>query len=199
MANPLKYEKYRYTVYANRAGQGIPEKALRAEYSRLRTIANKRIAALGRSEFAGTRAYLEHAEGFAPLAILDSRELLYELQKVAQFLSSPRSSVTGLRKERKETLETLRARGVTSITKQNYAEFVEFMEAARAIFAGRIPDSDRVVEIYDALKSANVSDPVQAIQQDFEYWYNNVYNIPQRTQKNTAPISAAELRQLMEE
>lgn len=199
MASPLKYEKYRYTVYANRAGQGLPDKALRAEYSRLRRIANKRIAALGRSEFAGTRAYLDHSEGFAPLAILDNRELLYELQKVAQFLSSPRASVTGLRKERKETLETLRARGITSITKQNYTEFIEFMEAARAIFAGRIPDSDRVVEIYDALKSANVSDPVQAIQQDFDYWYNNVYNIPQQAQKNTAPISAAELRQMMED
>lgn len=164
----LKYESELYYTEALRTGS-MTAAQMKAEYQRLRKIANKRISALGRSEFVQSESYQQHKEGFAPYSKLDKRSLEYELSSLARFVTAKTSSVTGQREIRDSAIRSLREQGYTFINKKNFRDFTEFMEYARTTKLARGRKySNAVLELFGVLQKKKI-DP-ETVQEKFSEW-----------------------------
>lgn len=163
----LKYDDNLYTPIGAKA---LSEKELRTEYSRLRSIARKRLERMESTEWVTTDVYKYNKGKYVPLAEIKSdRELRMLLSDVARYVTSKRSSVSDLEKERKKAVKTLKERGFDFVTTKNYRKFAEFMEYARAANLGRMYDSKRVSEeVFEAGEKKNQT-PEQ-IRQAFQQW-----------------------------
>lgn len=125
----------------------IPDDDLRAEYRRLREIANKRLDRLGKSEFMTEAQAKNRKNDFAPAKSLDKNELVYSLSDVAGFVNSKLSTVTGQKAKRDKFLETMEERGYTFIKKQDYKTFGDYMDRIRPYINAQIVGSDDIVEL----------------------------------------------------
>lgn len=163
----FKFNRYSYTP---EGAKQLTERNLREEYSRLRSIAVKRLQRLGNSEWNDTDLYLRSKNKFKKLKdIKNERELRYLFSDLHYFLESPRSSVTGLDKIRRQSLDTLHAHGYEFVTKKNFREFSRFMEWAREHAQAYMYDSDRVANAYNELAvKRNLSQ--QEIESAFRAW-----------------------------
>lgn len=145
----FKFNRFSYTP---EGAKQLTDKNLREEYSRLRSIAVKRLQRLGNSEWNDTDLYLRSKNKFKKLKeIKTNRELRFLLSDLHNFLESPRSSVTGLDKIRKQSLDTLHRHGYDFVTKKNFRDFGRFMEWAREHAQAYMYDSQRVANAYDEL------------------------------------------------
>ena len=73
------------------------------EYTRLRDIAQKRLKRMSESEFADTQIYRKYKDAFPKQKDLRSAsDLAYTLSDLARFVSSPQSTITGLKERRKK-------------------------------------------------------------------------------------------------
>lgn len=106
---------------------------LAEEYNRLRKIANKRLEALGRSEFATSQTYLVNKGQYEKTAsqMASRSELLRKLSAVGQMVGAKTGSVRGLQRQRADSVATLRESGYTFVTKKNFHLFLQFMEQWR--------------------------------------------------------------------
>lgn len=170
---PIKY-KYDPEVYipaAVRYGYlELPE--ARAEYSRLRSAAVKRLERLSRTEGARYSAYQMYGkEGFSPLPKnATPAEVGRALADVYHFLEMRTSSISAIRESQRKALKTLNERGYTFINKSNIREFGEFMEAARQqkVASDNRGGSPVIVELYETVKRLQI--PPEQVQRRFSYW-----------------------------
>lgn len=150
---------------------------LRAEYSRLRTIANKRLAGLKRAGFAEEDAYKYNVGKYVKLKEIDKRvnprrDLELLLRDVARFFNSDQSTITGQRRRIAQTVETLQHKGLWFIDKDNLKDFGDFMEYMRNRLADQLYDSERLVDIFmEAME--NGVDPME-IAKTFNDWIDVV-------------------------
>lgn len=170
---PIKY-KYDPEVYipaAIRYGY-ITLPGARAEYSRLRSAAVKRLERLSRTEGARYSAYQMYGkEGFAPLPKnATPAEVGRALADVYHFLEMKTSSISQIRESQRQALKTLQERGYSFVNKSNIKEFGEFMEAARQqkVVSNNRGGSPTIVELYETVKRLQMS-PEQ-VQRRFSYW-----------------------------
>ena len=141
-----------------RALRGQAElKAMRAEYSELRKIANKRIKraqAKGElmdvEQFRTTKSIMSGADS--------NVNLVKSYNEVVKFLNSKRSTVKGREEIRKKTRETLQKLGYQGITEENDKLFGEFMNEWRAKYeqdttVGKklFGDSETAAEFFDRI------------------------------------------------
>lgn len=116
--------------------KAISEDVLREEYSRLRSIANKRIKRMeGRPEAIAT--YQQHAEGFPTVRGMSREELVYQLGEVSSFLVAKTGSLSGIKERNQEILEKLNqpridesgaeTRAALNISKEQLGQFGTFM------------------------------------------------------------------------
>ena len=148
------------------------EAVLKAEYTRLRKIANARADALARSEFAGTKSAQRVIGKFkTPASKLSKRELVYELNELATVTTSQLTSVRGLQKQRRETIATLKAHGY-NIKPKDLEKFGEFMDAVRDFYGRTQIDSPRVAELFAVAQRRGIS--TEELSADFNYWVAHV-------------------------
>lgn len=115
--------------------------AMRKEYSRLRSIARKRLERLGASEFRETAAYQLNVHHYPTLKnIANTGELADRLSDLKRFLAAEGSSVTGQKRIQQKRIEGLHRHGFDFVNKGNLREFGEFMEMLRALYPGRPSD-----------------------------------------------------------
>ena len=131
---------WQYDAYYPYRLEQLDERALRKEYSRLREIANKRLARLQASEYKETDLAKEYAGGFAILAEVE--DLPRELTKLARFVASERASVTGLKRIDKQTISTLHQHGYTFVNTKNVRQFGAFMEEMRQAGLSKLYSSE---------------------------------------------------------
>ena len=144
------------------------EAVLRAEYTRLRKIANARGEALARSEFAGTKSAQRVIGKFkTPASKLSKRELVYELNELATVTTSQLTSVRGLQKQRRETIATLKAHGY-NIKPKDLEKFGEFMSALRDFYGRTQVDSPRSADLFAVAQRRGIS--TEELSSDFNYW-----------------------------
>lgn len=150
----------------------ITIKEARAEYSRLRSAAVKRLQRLSQSEGRSYSAFKMYGkEGFAPLPKdATPAEVGRALADVYHFLEMKTSSLKEIRESQKKALETLNARGYTFLNKSNIKEFGEFMEAARQqkVISSNRGGSPTIVELYETVKRLGL--PPEQIQRRFSEW-----------------------------
>ena len=147
----------------------INERALRKEYTRLRKIANKRLARLQASEYKESDLAKEYAGGFALLA--DVEDLPRELTKLARFVASERSSITGLKRIDKQTIETLQEHGYTFVNTKNVRQFGAFMEEMRQAGYSKLYSSEFLANWWSEQGRSKL-DNVKELKREFEKYVN---------------------------
>ena len=112
-------------VYAH----AISDKTLRAEYSRLRSIANKRLQRMeGKEEATGT--YDRLPDQFPKLKGMSRADVVRALGDVSRFLTAERGSISGIRYSNKKIQQSLKERGI-DVPKDQIAKFGSFMNAMK--------------------------------------------------------------------
>lgn len=119
-------------------------KEKRAEYTRLRDIARKRINRLKASRFKD----YEVADYYFPkIREMDAEDLDYHLVEIDYFVNKQNTTLTGLKEYEKAMTETLKNSGY-DISTGDLKSFGDFMEEARSVNKGRLSSSDVVYEVY---------------------------------------------------
>jgi hypothetical protein len=145
-----KNYKYPDEYYTPEGAKNLSNKELRKEYSRLRSIARKRLERFEGTEWTDTQVYKMNAGVYRPIdEIKSERELRHLLSDVSRFVMSDTGSVSGLEKQRKTAVKTLRERGYDFINKDNFRQFADFMEYARVANLNRLYDSKRIAEYFN--------------------------------------------------
>lgn len=132
----LRYDEQIYTPsYVKNAlstGSKMEIKALRQEYSRLRSIAEKRLARLKASEFVDSQIVREFDGRFKTLKEMEYPfDLAYGLSNLRRFLGRKASTVSGQRETKRRTIETFHRHGFLEINEENFDETVELITAYR--------------------------------------------------------------------
>ena len=123
---PLAWDYDEYYPYRL---EQMDERALRKEYTRLRKVANKRLARLQESKYKDSELAKEYAGGFEILA--NVADLPRELTTLARFVASEKSSISGLKRMETKAISTLHQHGYTFVNAGNVGQFGAFMEEMR--------------------------------------------------------------------
>lgn len=114
-------------------------KELRQEYSRLKSIAKKRIKRLESSDYAKVSGYRTVMGYLLPLKDfrpgVDDAQLKRSYREVVKFLNLPTSTIKGIRQDVRERVANLNDTGYTFINEKNFGDFVEFFEWVRGFNA----------------------------------------------------------------
>lgn len=162
----LTYDK---DIYTPQGAKNLTDQELRAEYSRLRSIATKRLERFQGTEWTDTQVYQLNAGIYKPLSeITSDRELRHLFSNVAKFITSETGGVSGLEKQRKKAVKTLNDRGYGFVNKENFRQFADFMEYSRATNLARMYDSKRIAEFYAASEKKLISS--QELYKSFRSW-----------------------------
>lgn len=168
-----RYDPEVYIPAAVRYGY-ISLSEARAEYSRLRSAAVKRLERLSRTEGARYSAFQMYGkEGFAPLPKnATAAEVGRALADVHHFLELKTSSISQIRETQRQALRTLQERGYSFVNKSNIREFGEFMEAARQakVVSANRGGSPIIVELYETVKRLRI--PPEEVEHNFTAWLN---------------------------
>jgi len=121
--------KWDAALYQESALKIRAEKELRAEYSRLRDIAQKRLSRLRESEFADSESYRHYKDMFPKLeAVKTNYELRARLSELARFVENKTSTVSGLKEKRSKQLATIQE-DYPWVNESNFQQFYEFAES----------------------------------------------------------------------
>lgn len=148
----LKYDREWYLPHSAKANMPEHEKQIREEYSRLRSIARKRLERIQGTEWESSDIYRQNVGKFKPLSQISESELPGYLDAVSRFVISQRSSIKGLEQYRKASVENLQKQGFSFVNEKNYNEVVRFFEAARIANINRLFDSYRQAEWFTDVK-----------------------------------------------
>ena len=159
---PLAWD---YDVYYPYRLEQMDESALRKEYTRLRKIANKRLARLQASKYKDTDLAKEYAGGFEILA--NVADLPRELTVLARFVASEKSSITGLQRIENKSISTLHQHGYTFVNAKNVGQFGAFMEEMRQAGYSKLYSSEFLANWWSE-KGRSKRDNAYKLKQEFE-------------------------------
>lgn len=143
--NMLEY----YTKDAIRNSEMWTEQLIRSEYSRLRSIAQKRLVRLERNE-PESYAYKKNVGKYPAARETSTEDIIKLMPQLAKFIAAKTGSVTGIRQQRRAAVEALQEAGNWFITMDNYKQFSDFMALWRAEDSGKKQSwgSDEVVQVF---------------------------------------------------
>ena len=168
----------------------ISDKTLRAEYSRLRSIANKRLQRMeGKEEAAGT--YDRLPDQFPKLKGMSRADVVRALGDVSEFLTAKRGSLSGIRKSNKQIQESLNERGI-NVPKDQIAKFGSFMNAMKKALGIARGDyaSSQIAELWTELfqkgkiSQSKFEKRVKEMMKDIEQQQKELYSRAQRQDVN---------------
>jgi hypothetical protein len=187
--------KYARDVYTPDGAKSLTDRNLRKEYSRLRGIARKRLERFEGTEWTDSEVYKINNDKYKPLSEIKSdRELRHLFSEVARFTISATGSVSGLERQRRQTLESLHDRGYDFVNKSNFRPFVEFMQYARTANLGRMYDSKRIADFYEATEKKGLSN--EELQGAYRSWSRNQNKL--KKIQNINPRNSSMYRQQIE-
>ena len=143
-----------YTVQALESIMGVGNKddlsAIKAEYTRLRDIAHKRIQRLGKSEFADSQTYLNRRGDFPKLKNLKTSQIPTALADLAKFLKAKSSTVSGQRAQMNKTIKNWQAHGL-NLNAGNYKKVMALMREMR--IRKLLYGSDKVMSVVENVQA----------------------------------------------
>ena len=145
------YDEKWYTVQGAetmvRLGTKDDIATMRAEYTRMRDVAQKRIKRLGK-QFPESKAYQTHQKGFAKLKDLDPRDFAKAFSELAKFVKAKGSTVTGQKQIKEKTIKTWQDQGL-NLNSKNYDKTIKILEEMRK--QKIVYGSDKAVELADSM------------------------------------------------
>ena len=145
------YDEKWYTVQGAetmaRVGTKDDMSTMRAEYTRMRDVAQKRIKRLGK-QFPESKAYQSHKQGFAKLKDLDPRDFPKAFAELAKFVKAKGSTITGQKQIKEKTIKTWQDQGL-NLNSKNYDKTIKILEEMRK--QKIVYGSDKAVELADSM------------------------------------------------
>ena len=149
------YDEKWYTVQGAetmaRVGTKDDLATMRAEYTRMRDVAQKRIKRLGK-QFPESKAYQSHQQGFAKLKDLDPRDFPKAFAELAKFVKAKGSTVTGQKQIKEKTIKTWQDQGL-NLNSKNYDKTIKILEEMRK--QKIVYGSDKAVELAESMLDLN--------------------------------------------
>ena len=162
-----EYDEYTpYGLWTN-----YDEKTLKSEYSRLRSIARKRLERLkSSSEFSGAQFVKNWGTGFPTVKDIGKNKMAIaaNLSRVSNFLNAQSSTVTGIKQTYAARLENYHSVGYEFIDHSNVVEFSNFLDYLRSQHILRYADSDSAYEFFADYKGNRSN--TQEMSAAFEKW-----------------------------
>lgn len=169
------YDEKWYTVQGAetmaRVGTKDDLATMRAEYTRMRDVAQKRIKRLSK-HFPESKAYQSHKQGFAKLKDLDPRDFPKAFAELAKFVRAKGSTVTGQKQIKEKTIKTWQDQGL-NLNSKNYDKTIKVLEEMRK--QKIVYGSDKAVELADAMLSLD--------DQQTNEWLDHLDTLLQHTQE----------------
>ena len=162
----FNFPKEWYTV---EGAKSLDVATLRKEYTRMRDVAQKRLARLEK-DFSESKAYLSHRAGFEKLKDIDVRDLPKAFSELAKFVGAKGSSASGQKEIRRKTIETWNKQGL-NLTQKNYSRVIKILEEMRK--RKLVYGSDKVVEVADSMLAVD--------DQQANKWMNNLEKLLQHS------------------
>ena len=109
------------------------DKALRKEYSKLRSVAKKRLERLAKGGYTESSMfkYFNRYEVMPNIKDVPNRGyLIRSLSDAMRFLSKPTSTISGLKEYRREKISQMKSHGY-DVTDENFDAFVSYMSGVR--------------------------------------------------------------------
>lgn len=134
--------EYKYSVPAlesiYRRGNREDWKAIRAEYSRMRDAAQKRLQRLDKSDFSESKAAMMHPFGFPKLKDISDGDMPKAMNDLYRFLRAGTSTVYGQREAKERTIAKFNKAGFEKEgfdlhDPDNYRMFIKVMEKVRKL------------------------------------------------------------------
>ena len=151
----LIYPENYYTVQGAetvlRTGTKDDIAAMRAEYTRMRDAAQKRLHRLEKA-FPESKAVQQHPQGFRKLKDLDPRDLPKAMAELKKFMTAKGSTVTGQKQIKQKTIDTWQKQGL-KLTPQNYEMAIKILEEMRK--RKMTYGSDKVVQLAETMMNMN--------------------------------------------
>ena len=175
----LPYSK-KYDIYTPYKMESMTEAQIRAEYSKLRSVANKRLQRLD-SAGIGMRALTGYR--FPTIAQIESSSkdtVASELANVSRWLGDYRSTITGERQFISEFREMMQSKGYGSLveTPEDVYKVVGLLDDLRERYKNdllRYRSGLTDTDIFDALQQAQrLKMPVEALKQNIELFVANM-------------------------
>ena len=120
---------------------------MRAEYTRMRDVAQKRLKRLEKA-FPDSKAVQSHPQGFAKLKNLDPRDFPKAFAELAKFVKAKGSTVTGQKQIKEKTIRTWQDQGL-NLNQKNYDKTIKILEEMRR--QKIVYGSDKAVELADSM------------------------------------------------
>lgn len=121
--------------------------SMRAEYTRMRDVAQKRIKRLEK-QFPESKVFLSHQKGFPKLKEMDPRDFPKAFADLAKFIKAKGSTVTGQKEIKEKTIKTWQDQGL-NLNQKNYDNTIKILEEMRR--QKIVYGSDKAVELADTM------------------------------------------------
>lgn len=173
-------------------------KEVRAEYTRLRDIAQKQVKRMAKSEWTWTDVYKQHEDGFPKLSDIKTKgQLAAALADVSMFVGAKTSSISGLKEQRKEAIKSLHKHGYDFVNEKNYKDFHMFMENYTSKEKAKIYDSKRVAAVFGFATKNKID--AEKLKQDFQYFYEHSKELEKMDLNfDGKPKTAKQVRRMIE-
>ena len=169
----------------------ISDKTLRSEYSRLRSIANKRLQRMaGKPEAEGT--YNQYPGGFPKLKGMSRADVVRNLSRVTDFLVAERGSLSGIHYSNKKIAKSLKEKGINVPADQiaKFGTFMNAMKKALGINRGEY-GSYQIAELWNELfqkgkiSQSKFEKRVKEVMKDIENQQKELFTRAQRMDVNS--------------
>ena len=138
-------------------------RSMKAEYTKMRDIAEKRIKRMAQSEFRYSKTFEEHRAGFEKLRNLSDKDLPKAFSELSKFVAAKRSSISGQREIMNKTIKAWNDQGIP-LNKQNYDRTMKILERMR-----------QMKIVYDSETAAELAQLILALSdQQFDQVLNNL-------------------------
>ena len=167
-----------YGSYKPREVSKMDIKDVRKEYSRLRSIANKRVMRKWNAglmtESPGDKLFpkISMIEGFS--GEYASEYLRGMLTEVSRFLKDPLTTITGTRKHISHVRKIMDEMGYGSLvdTDEKFIKFTKFMDNLRELYGAYLFDSGDALDLL--LESERLNIPIEMVEENYVEFLTNL-------------------------
>ena len=176
--------------------KNMSDKEIRAEYTALRDIIQKRIKRITKNPiYRGydrrkTDFYRQWKSGVPKIRDLKGKQSIYILAAMKGYVKNKKNTARGYDEYVSEKIKELHKAGYTKINKSNFQDFIDYMEKYRSEKLDHIRGSVEVAEAFITLKNKNID--MNDFFENFELYMSNIESI----KKLKKPLKTGKLEEV---
>ena len=176
--------------------KNMSDKEIRAEYTALRDIIQKRIKRITKNPiYRGydrrkTDFYRQWKSGVPKIRDLKGKQSIYILAAMKGYVKNKKNTARGYDEYVSEKIKELHKAGYTKINNSNFQDFVDYMEKYRSEKLDHIRGSVEVAEAFITLKNKNID--MDDFFENFELYMSNIESI----KKLKKPLKTGKLEEV---